>query len=299
MTPKIALQAPDAALVTGGTGFLGSRLVERLLRRRSVCVWIIARHPPPALLDGRVAFVRHDLARPLDGLDLPTRIRTVYHCASPRDGTAAELLAPNVQGTLELLAYAARAKARRFVYVSSGGVCGYDDQPIPEDARPAPGSPHLMSKLAGELALRAAESSVPFTIVRLFFPYGPGQRRGLIPLLCDRIIRGEPVVVGVGGAPSLNPIHVRDAVRLLARMGEARRAGPVVNLAGREVTNVRALAERLARHLGRRPVFRPDRTRRDHLVGDTRLLLREYGRPSIGLDRGLAEFIRWWKDSRG
>lgn len=299
MTTKISLKAPAAVLVAGGTGFLGSRLVERLLRRRSACVWVIARHPPPALPEGRVVFLRHDLARPLDGLDLPARIRTVFHCASPRDGTAAELFAPNVQGTHELLAYSARAGARRFIYVSSGGVSGYDDQPIPEDARPAPGSPHLMSKLAGELAVRSAETPVPSTIVRLFFHYGPGQRRGLIPLLCGRIIRGEPIVVGVAGAPALNPIHVGDAVRLLVRMGESRRPSPVVNLAGGEVINVRQLAERLARHLERRPVFRPDRSRRDHLIGDTRLLVRGYGRPKIGLDRGLAEFTRWWKGAGG
>jgi UDP-glucose 4-epimerase len=235
----------------------------------------------------------------MDGLDLPSRIRTVFHCASPRVGGAADLFAPNVQGTLELLDYAARAGARRFVYVSSGGVSGYHRRPIPEDARPSPSSAHLMSKVAGEQAVRAGSASLPFTIVRLFFPYGPGQRERLIPLLCGRLMRGEPIVVGIGGAPVINPVHVNDAVRLLARMGESAGPDEVVNLAGCEVASVRELAERLARHLGRRPVFRPDPSRRDHLVGDTRRLVNTYGRPAIGLDRGLAEFVRWWSRDGG
>jgi len=298
---RAASSPPADVLVAGGTGFVGSRLVERLLRRRTARIWVLARRRPRGLADPRVVFVTHDLARPLSRLRLPPRLRTVFHCASPRgaDATAAELFAANVHGTLGLLECAARAGARRFVYVSSGGVAGYRQTPIPETASPEPGSAYLMAKLAGELAVRASGSAVPATIVRLFFPYGPGQRHGLLPLLCRRLVRGEPIRIGRGGAPAINPVHVEDAARVLARIGDAARADSVINLAGPDVTNVQDLAMRLGALLGRRPLFRRDETRRDHLVADTRRLGRRYGRGMIHLDAGLSEFAEWWKAEVG
>jgi nucleoside-diphosphate-sugar epimerase len=290
---------PNDVLVAGGTGFVGARLVERLLQRPSLRVWVVARRGPPPFDHERVLFRRHDLARPLARLRLPRRVCAVFHCASPPAGaSAAELFGVNVQGTLSLLDYAANAGARRFVYVSSGGVAGYRRRPIPETAPPRPGSAYLMAKAAGELAVRTAGSRVPTTIVRLFFPYGPGQRQGLLPLLCGRIAQGEPIQVGQGGAPRLNPVHVHDAARALARIGSAARSDAVINVGGREVLSVRQLALRLARHLGLRPVFERD-TRSLHLVGDTRWLRRRHAGWTVGLDRGLAEFARWWADADG
>jgi nucleoside-diphosphate-sugar epimerase len=299
--PRPATSPGDDVVVAGGTGFVGSRLVERLLRRRTTRVWIVGRREPASSADPRVVFLRHDIARPLRRLLLPPTIRAVFHCASPRgeDASVADLFGANLRGTIRLLDYAARAGARHFVYVSSGGVPGYRRAPIREAAHPDPDSSYLRAKLAGELAVRAAGSAVPTTIVRLFFPYGPGQREGLLPLLCRRLARGESITVGPGGAPSLNPIHVGDAARLLARIGSAGRPDPVINLGGPDVTNVRDLARRLGEHLGRGPVFRRDETRKGHLVADMRLLRRRYGRRMIPLDRGLSEFAAWWRAQGG
>jgi nucleoside-diphosphate-sugar epimerase len=283
---------PDHVLVTGGCGFVGSHLIEYLLEQDCARIWSVCRNPPRRR-DPRVRALSHDLAHPLASAEgLPKRLDLVFHCASPPSGSApADLQAANATGTLELLEYAERAGARRFVYVSSGGVSGYGRQPIPETAAPAPGTPYLEAKLAGEAAVLAHRGRVEATVVRLFFPYGPGQRHGLVPLLCERLRKGQPIVVGPGGAPRLNPIHVRDAVRLIHSAAVADTCEPLINVAGSEITSVRGLSRELARGMALRPRYRRDAAHALHLVGATELLHSRHGRDRIPLAAGLAELV--------
>jgi nucleoside-diphosphate-sugar epimerase len=242
-----------------------------------------------------VVAVARDLGHPLEGAPLPARIGTVYHCASPLGASTdvAALRAANVRGTLSLLEYAERAGARRFVYVSSGGVCRRGTRAIREDAPLAPDTPYLKAKAAGERALQRARGAVPIAIVRLYFPYGAGQRDGLVPRLCARLAEGAPIQVGRRGGPRLNPVDVRDAARLIHRIGREPGGDLIVNVAGGEVVTLARLARDLARHLGVRPVFERDAAMRPSLVGDLRRL-RRFGSPRRGLSRGLLAATRGW-----
>jgi nucleoside-diphosphate-sugar epimerase len=292
--PRTRSSPPADALVTGASGFLGAHLVAELLRRPGRRVYVLSRHPTP-VRSPRVVVLAADVGRSLDGLPLPPRIGTVYHCASP-PGQSTDVRAlrdANVRGTRHLLAYAARARARRLVYVSSGGVCRRGAGAIREDSPLAPDTPYLEAKAAGERELVRAGGTVPTAVVRLFFPYGPGQRVGLVPRLCARLLAREPILVGAAGTPRLNPIHVRDAARLVRRIGTGPAEAVVVNVAGREVVSVARLARILAGHLGVRPVFEADGAPRPSLVGDLRRM-RRFGVPRLGLAAGLHGFVETW-----
>jgi nucleoside-diphosphate-sugar epimerase len=297
--PRPRSSPSSDALVTGASGFLGRHLVEELLRRGRGRVFALSRRPF-RFPSKRVTSLAHDLRRPLPRAALPARIGCVYHCASPpgRSRDLAALRAANVTGTLRLFAYAARSGARRFVYVSSGGVCRRGARPITERAPLSPDTPYLAAKAAGELALHLVAGPVPVAIVRLFFPFGPGQREGLLPRLCDRILRGEAVEVGRGGGPRLNPVHVRDAARLVRTIAASRAGDVVVNVAGRETLTLESLARALARHLGTGALFRGEKAARPSLAGDLRRL-RRYGLPRLGLEGGLRAFARAWRAQRG
>lgn len=288
----------DDVLVTGASGFLGSHLVLELLRRRGGRIYTLSRQPRP-LSSRRVVAVAHDLGDPIPRGALPKRIATVYHCASPAGPITdlGALRAANVEGTQHLLDYAAGAGARRFVYVSSGGVCRRGTRPLTEGAPLEPDTPYLRAKAEGERALERARGSLPLAVIRLFFPYGPGQREGLLPRLCDNLVHGEPIRVGRAGGPRLNPIHVRDAARLLHRIASHDARDVVVNVAGRETVSIARLASTLGRHLGVRPVLVRDAAPRPSLVGDLRRLKR-YGSPRLGLEAGLAAFARSWRSAR-
>jgi nucleoside-diphosphate-sugar epimerase len=288
---------PDV-LVAGGTGFVGATLARLALARTDARVWVLSRAHPPPFRHPRLRWRIHDLASPLDPLSLPRRVRWVVHCASPpADAPPDSLVQANVAGTVRLLDWAVESGARRFVYVSSGAAVGPRADPIAEDTSPAPEGAYGVAKLAGEAAVRAQAGRVPFAIARLFFPYGPGQRRGLLPQLCWRLVTGTPVEVGARGAPALNPIHVRDAARVLYALAAHEGPDVLVNVAGDERTDVARLARALAAELGRRPTFSRDAARRGHLLGRA-TAMRAFAEPTIPLARGLPEFARWWRSSR-
>lgn len=290
--------SPQADLVAGASGFLGTQLVERLLRNPRARVLALSRRPRAAR--PRVAPLAHDLARPLDGLALPERIGHVYQCASPPSSSTdlRALRAANVDGTLRLLDYAVRAGARGFVYVSSGGVCRGAAGPIPESAPLRPASAYLAAKAEAERALARAEAPLPLAVVRLFFPYGPGQLQGLLPRLCRLLSRGEAVRLDPSGGPRLNPVHVRDAARLIQAIARGGSGAALVNVAGGRTVSMAWLVRALARRLGVRPVQVRDPLRQPSLVADLRRL-RRYGRPRLGLEAGLTSFVRGWRPPRG
>jgi nucleoside-diphosphate-sugar epimerase len=291
--------SPPADIVTGVSGFLGNEILAELLPHARGRIFALSRRGsvPPSR---QVVAVAHDLVRPLPLGNLPARIDCVYHCASPPgDCTdASALRAANVDATLRLYDLAAQAGARRFVFVSSGGVCRRGARPISEDAPLAPQSPYLAAKVAGELALRLRGGPVPWAVVRPFFPYGPGQRRGLLPGLCERLFRGEPIRLGRGGGPRLNPVHVRDAARLIRVIALRSTGNVVVNVAGAETISLLGLCRTLAGHLGTRPNLEKDPAARPGLVGDLRRL-RRYGAPRRRLGPGLRSFAKAWRAARG
>ena len=277
-------------LVTGGAGFLGRAFLQQLAGRYQVIA--LARDPSIAPVISGVEWIRGDLREPLARLGLPGRITAVVHLASLRqpaeDAGPEQLFAVNAGATAALVDYAVRAGARRFVYGSTGGVYGYRAGRIRESQPPAPFDLYTLSKWHGETVV-ARERRLPSAIVRYFFPYGPGQRAGIVPRLATSLRSGNPVTLyRRGRVPRINPVFVDDAAELTRRAMEAS-ATMVVNSAGGETVTVQQLSRRIATMLDVEPVFVAGR---DPAVGDMVASLSRSARalgftPRVSLERGL------------
>lgn len=274
-------------LVTGATGLIGSRLVERLAPGNEV--FALARGAGPEL-EG-VEWIRQDLSQPLDGAALPGAIDAIAHLAQAEryrdfpDG-AMELFAVNVQSTAVLLEYARVAGARAFALASTGGSYAPSRDRVAEDAPLTTPGPYFRSKRMAELLVENYAGELGGAILRLFFAYGPGGRR-LVARLAGKILAGEEIVIEGDPGMAMNPIYVEDAAAAVeAALGLSEQA--TINVAGDEVVRVRELVERLAEAIGREARIRPGGAAPGDLVADTSRMRSLLGiRPQVDFDRGL------------
>jgi UDP-glucose 4-epimerase len=276
-------------LITGATGFVGSRLVDHLADRHEL--YALTRRPPPSALADRATWIEQDLRTPLAGL--PARIDGIVHLAqSPRykdfpDG-AEDVYAVNVQSTFRLLEWARGAGAQTFVLVSTGGLYAFSPVPVDEDSTLSPAGFYFRSKHAAEQILGGYAELLRPVILRPFFVYGEGQQRMLIARLAEQIVRGEEIVVDGDPGLRINPVHVDDMVRVFEPALTGSLSG-VVNVAGPDALSVTELVALLGEAIGIEPVVRHTPASVDgDLVGVTDRMRAGLGvTPDVGLAEGL------------
>lgn len=248
-------------LVTGGAGFIGSHLVERLLAAgHSVRVLDnlstgkrenLPHHPG---LDVQIGDIRD-----LDAVQTVVRgVTAVYHLAAVASVQASiddpvGTHGANLIGTLHLLEAGRRAGATRFIYASSAAVYGDTTQlPIAEIAALRPLSPYAADKLAGEhyLQFYAAKHGVLPTAFRFFNIYGPRQDpsspySGVISIFVNRARAGVPVTIFGDGLQTRDFVYVGDLVEVLyAALDNAKMVGQTMNVGrGIECTLLELLAK--------------------------------------------------------
>ncbi len=245
-------------LITGGTGFIGSRLALQA-QRRGLQVVVAgqvntaaerARHEE--LSRSGVQVVQGPLqdaqyARAIaEGCQVVIHLAAAQHEANVPD---AYFEAVNVVGTRTLLQACQAANVQRFVYGSTIGVYGDTAGATLDENSPArPVNVYGRTKLAAEQVVQTFGSALPTSIVRISETYGPGDFRLL--KLFRAIERGRFIFIGTG----LNRrqlIHVRDLVRALFLASEHPAAvGQIVVAAGQEVLTTRQMVEQVAQALG-------------------------------------------------
>jgi UDP-glucose 4-epimerase len=284
-------------LLTGATGFIGRRLLPVLAERHEVVA--LARTPPPAAAsEAGVRWVRQDLAADLDEAALPEAVDAVVHLAQSRHykefpERAEDIFAVNVHGTFRLLEYARRAGAARFLFTSTGGVYGHGSEHMEESDPVSPIDFYLRSKYAAELLVANYEGLLTTVVFRLFFVYGPGQERMLIPTLRARVAAGEEVRIHGDPGVRINPIHVDDAVRVF-EPALALARGSTFNVAGDEAVTLTELVELLGAATGRAPQVSHDLASAPagDLLGDNARMREQLGIvPRVGLREGLATLV--------
>jgi UDP-glucose 4-epimerase len=309
----------ELSLVTGGAGFIGSHLVEDLVRRgRPVRVLDdFSTGLRSNILPG-VDVVETSLTDPAAVAKAMTRVGVVYHLgalASVARSVETPLVthAACATGTLHVLDAARKAGVRRVVYAASssayGGATGEGGQQ--ETLLPAAKSPYAAAKLAGEFYMQAFAATYGLETVRLRFfnIFGPRQRAdspysGVIALFTAAMARGEAPTIHGDGKQARDFTYVATAVQALVKAAEAPEvSGNVYNVGtGRSVT-VLDLVAGLNRVLGTdlEPTFAPPR------AGDVRFSKADVRRtredlgydPLVTFEDGLRRTVQWYLETSG
>jgi UDP-glucose 4-epimerase len=244
-------------LVTGGSGFIGSHVVDKLIcaghSPRIFDLTLSPYHPEVETALGSIT--DPDLVdRAVAGCDAVVHLAAVADVNHVHKGpSGAENV--NVRGTANVLDAARRAGVERVIYGSTTWV--YSDCPeeeVDEDtAVPPPAHLYTATKLAGELYCKAyAEGyGLNATILRFGIPYGPRAREAaVVPAFVGKALTGEPLTLAGSGEQFRNFVYVEDLAEGVVAALNAAPGTSVYNLAHPDVTTIREIAETVRATLG-------------------------------------------------
>ncbi len=258
-TPPPDDRSVGAAAVTGGTGFLGGPLVQRLVDRFDAVRVLVRRARDDARIRSMGAVpVRGDLTVPggCDGLVRPGNV--VFHAAARVElqGRWSAYRRTTVEGTHRLLASALSCRPARFVYVSSAAVYSPEVQGEAVRADRTPTRPprfnyYGRAKLEAEALVRDECDKVgcPWTIVRLGFCYGPGNR-AMLRSFAPMLERDRLFMIGQG-QNRIATCYVDDAARAVMLAGTTPAgAGRIYDVASGEAVTQRQFLDAMADAVG-------------------------------------------------
>ena len=299
--------------MTGGAGFVGSHLVDRLLAdAHRVCVVDDLSTGSTSNVAPDAPFQRVDICDAAALRDVVARFKpeVVFHAAAQTD-VRRSIREPdfdarvNVLGALNVLRAAVAVGARRIVYASSAAVYGNPARVVVSEADPThPMSEYGASKLAFEhyLGAYAARGLIEYAALRYANVYGPRQRSdgeaGVVSIFTRQMLAGEPVTIFGDGTKTRDYVFVGDVVEATIRAA-AGPSGVVANVGwGREVSDVE-LFRGVARATGyaRQPIYAADRGGDiARICLDAALARRTWDwRPVVQLEDGVRQVVEYAK----
>ena len=302
--------------ITGGAGFIGSHLTEKLLDLgASVTVIDNFLHGNKIEhLTGHKHLTVHQadiretktMTRLLKGKNLLFHLAAVVGVEETQESPY-EVLDVEIGGTVNILNAAAKNNIKRFVFGSSSEVYGDSVEPTTEEARLSPKSTYAVAKLVGEEYCKAFyhQYNLPFTILRYFNVYGPRQdKRCVISRFIKRILANETIYIYGDGEQTRDFTHVDDAIHmtlLAAIKGET--VSQAINIGTGVATTINDLVRTIAQSLNTNSQIKQkhvdyDETRPRKIEVFTRTAdiskakrLLQY-EPRIQLKEGIRELIR-------
>ncbi|MGO9506918.1 MAG: GDP-mannose 4,6-dehydratase [Mycobacterium sp.] len=309
-------------LVTGAAGFIGSTLVDRLLKEGHQVTGVdnLSASPPVANLasahrhngPGRFNFVAADVRHSeLSEIVAGSNPDVVFHLAAQVDVRCSVVDAQhdarnNVLGTINLLEASRRARVTRIVYAASGGSRYGAPATLPatEDTPVDPLSPYAASKVAGELYMRAYAGMYGLAPICLALAnvYGPRQdphgEAGVVTIFGSAMISGRPTTIYGDGSAIRDYVYVDDVVTAFLCAADA----PITttgtfNIGTGVQTTVTELHQLIAAAIGvsRPPDYAGDRTGEVHAsaVNPTRAGRVLGWKPDTDLTEGIKRTVDW------
>jgi UDP-glucose 4-epimerase len=249
-------------LITGGAGFLGAALANRLARGgHTVRVLDDLTTGDPDRLARNILFTRGDVADVPKLWTLLQDVDCVYHLAA-RVSVPESILYPreyntvNVGGTVAVMEAIRDAGVKRVVFTSSGAIYGAQpQQPVHEDLPPNPDSPYAVSKLAAERYVRTLGVlwNIETVCLRVFNAYGPGQalppaHAPVIPQFIKQALSGGSIVVFGEGGQTRDFVYLDDVIDALEAAAFARQIDrEVINIGSGAETSIAAVIDLIGR----------------------------------------------------
>jgi len=304
-------------LVTGGAGFIGSHLVDRLLQDGHQVVVLdnfingrpenlAQHHGSPRLSLQPVDITDYEAVLPhFHGVDW------VFHLAALADVVPSikrprDYHRTNVDGTFNVLEAARLAGVKRFIYTASASCYGISDIiPTPETAEVSPEYPYALSKYLGEQYVRhwGKVYQVPVLSLRLFNVYGPRSRTSgtygaVFGVFLAQKLKNKPFTVVGDGTQRRDFIFVTDVAKALVMAAESAISHEVMNAGSGQAHSVNYLVELLGGdvvYIPKRP-GEPVCTQADI----SRIRERLGWKPEVSFEEGVKivlEHIDWWREA--
>lgn len=306
--------------VTGGAGFIGSHLVERLVAGADDVTVVDSlrtgrrNNLEASLRSGKATLVQLDVGLPGATTELTALLRgvtTVFHLAGLADIVPSierpdDYFRANCDGTYAVMEAARNAGVERVVYAASSSCYGIPDvYPTPETAELRPQYPYALTKMLGEQLVMhwGHVYGINATSLRLFNVYGPRSRTSgtygaVFGVFLAQKLAGKPFTVVGDGEQTRDFTYVSDVVEAMLSAADRSPGGKVYNVGSGSTQKINRLVELLGGevvHIPKRP-GEPDCT-----YADVSKIERELGwRAHVGFDEGVRTMlasIETWRDA--
>jgi len=300
-------------LVTGGAGFIGGHLVDRLIKQgHQVIVVDNLSTGKRENLNPKAKFYKTDICSPkISQIFQKEKLQIVFHYAaqvdvrkSVRDPVSDAKI--NILGTLNILNNCKKSKVKKFIFASTVGVYGEPKTlPVKENHPLNPLAPYPISKLAIEKYLNFYQTQgLDFVSLRCSNIYGPRQpteigEGGVIAIFINKILKGERPIIFGPGLQTRDFLYIDDAVET-AILALKAKSGSIYNVGTNKEITINNLLKLIAKILKKnvKPIFQP--LRQGEIIKsriDFSKIKKELGwQPSHTLEEGLDETIKWFRN---
>jgi UDP-glucose 4-epimerase len=303
-------------LVTGGCGFIGSHLVQRLMEIPVGSVTVIdsLKYGDKANIGGKsknIKFIKYTIDNKKDNIlyNALNGIDYLFHLAAEKHNQSIdnpeEVINSNINGTFRLYEAAAANGVKKIIFSSSLYAYGRMTPPgMKESELPAPKTVYGISKLTGEhfLAHFLQKYGLEYNVLRYFFTYGPAQYAGMgyksvVVKNFERILRDEqPVVIG-DGEQVLDYLYIDDIITATVDAMESQISGEILNVGSSIPTSINQLVDTLIRVSGKslkKKYNKPDVTNGTYRVADISKIKKYLNfEPTVSLEEGLGKTYQW------
>ena len=303
-------------LVTGGAGFIGSNLVDRLVKLGHQVIVLdnlsTGRLSNLLQVKNKIEFVNVDVVNSENSIDQYFNdVDWIFHLAGLADIVPSiknpnSYFQTNVKGTLNILEESKKAKIKKLIYAASASCYGIPDKyPTDEKSKIDPQYPYALTKFLGEqLVIHWAKVyHMPNISLRLFNVYGPRSRTtgaygAVFGVFLAQKLAEKPLTIVGDGKQTRDFIHIFDLVDAMVKVAQNGKSGEVYNVASGQETSINSIADIIGGNkveIPKRP-GEPDRS----LADISKIKAHFNWQPKITINEGikmLLKNINEWKEA--